>query len=604
MKIKLISIFVLLTISFHFAQDKRKVALLPLENNAGGDLSWVASGVEYLTSNKLSVLSGFQPVERQAIARVMDELGVRPGVLDERNASQLGRISGADVTVSGNYSGNAQQLNFSIYYHNTANGRMIFSENISASNSSLNDVASQIVDQLILIAGVPVSGAERRMLGRTLTDSPRAFESFIKAYIENNRPNPNENLVITLFRQAISEDSDFWEAYYNLGIVYFNTGQYDQSLDQFNRIIRALPNFDKPYYGRGLIFEKQKRYDQAIEDFKKVIELNPNDYKPYYYLGKISIRQNDLREAQRYLDEGLAINPDYAPFHFEMGNLIVAQNNIRGSINNYRRAVELDPENVRYHQTLGEIYYRSNIYYNALNEFETILRMDPNNAVAHFMKGVTIYKQAVLEELVEAFLDLLEEDNSGREAVVEKKFDKSSAIDPIKRRTVYEDMVDAFTKASQARPGFMQATFNLALTYLEMGKLDQAERYFKATIIIEPKLIRAHMKLAEVYEKTGRLQDAIEQYKKVFYLEPAIFVRQPTLGPEHQYRNVLDIFMADLDEKIRRNPNDPTSNLVLAKVFRAQGQNGKAANILRNILSRNPGNAEAKQLLARIENSR
>ena len=219
------------------------------------------------------------------------------------------------------------------------------------------------------------------------------------------------------------------------------------------------------------------------------------------------------------------------------------------------------------------------------------------------MLGVTIYKQAVLEELVEAFLDILDESTDGRKAVKETKFNKTTGIDPVKKGKVYEDMVDAFTKASQSRPGFMQATFNLALTYFEMGNYNLAEKYFKATILIEPDLIKAHSKLAEVYEKTDRLNLAIEEYKRVFYIEPAIFVHQPTLGPEHQYKNVFEVFMQELNDKITRNPQDAKSNLVLAKVFKAQGYNGKAANILRSILSRNPSDKEAKTLLARIEKS-
>ncbi|MCK5346130.1 MAG: tetratricopeptide repeat protein, partial [Candidatus Heimdallarchaeota archaeon] len=254
----------------------------------------------------------------------------------------------------------------------------------------------------------------------------------------------------------------------------------------------------------------------------------------------------------------------------------------------------------KYRQTLGETYYRSQIYYNALIEFQTILQNDPKNAIANFMLGVTIYKQAVLEELVEAFLDLLDEGTNGQ-AQQEKKFSKKTGIDPIKKRKVYEDMVDAFTKASKARKKFMQATFNLALTYMEMGDLNNAERYFKATILIKPTLVRAHSKLAEVYEEQGKLHIAIEQYKKVFYLKPGIFVNKPTLGEKHQYRNVLNIFMHDLETKIKRNPNDAKSNIVLAKVFRAQGFNGKAANVLRSILTKNPRNKDAKILLARIE---
>ncbi len=604
MKLKIFLCLVLLFSSYTAAQAKRTVAIAPLKNEASASLDWVSGGVEYLLVNKMSVLSGFFLIDRSIVQNALKKISIEAGPLNSKSSGQLGRATQAEVTVSGSYYDSGVQLNFEILYHNVNNGDLIYKEKIVANKGDLKTVAEKIIEQLVLIGGVPISAQEKALMNRTLTSNNKAFESFIKAYVETQKVNPRNNITISMFKDAISKDKNFWEAYYNLGIIYFNTDQYDQALGQFNKIIRALPNFDKPYYGRGLIYEKQKKYDQAITDFNKVTEFNPNDPKPYYYLGKISILDKKFTEAKKYLDKCTSINPDYAPAYFEYGNLLVAQKNIRKSISDYRRATELDPTNKRYRQTLGEIYYRSQIYYNALVEFQTILRDDPNDAVANFMLGVTIYKQAVLEELVEAFLDLLDETSADRKGEKEKKFNKDKGMDPNKRGKVYADMVDSFTKAVRGRPKFMQATFNLALTYLEMGKYTDAEKYFKTTILIKPDLIKAYTKLAEVYEKTKRLPLAIEQYRKVFQIDPSLFVRKPTLGPEHQYKNVLQTFLAELEQKVKRNPNDAKSNLVLAKVFRAQGFNGKAANILRSILNRNPRNAEAKSLLARIEKKR
>jgi tetratricopeptide (TPR) repeat protein len=601
MKFRLSIFFLLTFIALSFAQDKRKVAIIPVYNNGSPSNDWISGGLEYLLNNKLSVLSGFYVIDKNSVRNALKEINHSSGALSDKSSSQIGRSTNAQVTVSGTYLDSASQLNFEILYHNTENGKLIYKEKITASSSNLAEVADKMVNQLLHIAGVTVSSNERALMNRSLTKNNKAFESFIKAYVESRKSNPNTNIVISLFREAIAKDKKFWEAYYNLGILYFNTKQNRQALDQFNKIIKALPNFDKPYYGRGLIYEKEKKYDLALADFKKVTEFNPNDPKPYYYLGKISILDKNFVKAKEYLDKSRNLNPDYAPAYYEYGNLLKAQKKMRKAIPDYRKAVELAPFNNKYRQTLGEVYYRSQIFYNALIEFQAILSRDPNNAVANFMKGVTIYKQAVLEELVEAFLDLLDESTNGRKAAKEKKFSKSTRIDPVKKGKVYNDMVDSFMKASQARPKFMQATFNLALTYLEMGNYTLAEKYFKTTILISPLLVKGHSKLAEVYEKTKRLPRAIDQYKKVFYIDPAIFVRKPTLGEEHQYKDVLRIFLKEINDKIKRNPNDSRSNLVLAKVFRAQGFNGKAANILRSILTKNPRDKAAKNLLARIE---
>jgi Tfp pilus assembly protein PilF len=59
--------------------------------------------------------------------------------------------------------------------------------------------------------------------------------------------------------------------------------------------------------------------------------------------------------------------------------------------------------------------------------------------------------------------------------------------------------------------------------------------------------------------------------------------------------------MGELDKKLKSNPNDIPSSLTMAKIYTAQGFNGKAANLFRKILSINPNDQEAKRMLAQLE---
>jgi tetratricopeptide (TPR) repeat protein len=252
---------------------------------------------------------------------------------------------------------------------------------------------------------------------------------------------------------------------------------------------------------------------------------------------------------------------------------------------------------------MGDTYYRSQIYYNAYNELKLAIEIRPDDPIAYFLLGITVYKRAVLEELVEAFLDMLSSEPE-KEGVEEKKFKKTTALDPIKSKAIYQEMADAFANAVRYKPSFMEAAFNLALTYHEMGNTAMAEQYYKTTLQIRPNLVRAHLKLADLYTETSRKQDAIESYRRVFYIEPGIIVSQPTLGSEHQYINIYDKFMNELQGKLQSNPDDPNTNLILAKVFESQGQYGKAANLARKVLTHSPNNKEAKSILSKSQNSR
>ena len=56
-----------------------------------------------------------------------------------------------------------------------------------------------------------------------------------------------------------------------------------------------------------------------------------------------------------------------------------------------------------------------------------------------------------------------------------------------------------------------------------------------------------------------------------------------------------------MEEKLAKQPNDEKANITLAKLFEAQGNYGKAANLARRVLAFNPQNKEAKELLKAID---
>ena len=79
-----------------------------------------------------------------------------------------------------------------------------------------------------------------------------------------------------------------------------------------------------------------------------------------------------------------------------------------------------------------------------------------------------------------------------------------------------------------ARENFLEATFNLALTYHEMSILDSALIFYNKTLEIKYDLLRAHVKIAKVLEEQDKKNQALEKYKEIVRIEPAYFVKHPT----------------------------------------------------------------------------
>ena len=582
--------------------SKRSIGLIPFENAAENPkYDWISYGLEYYLYNKLSILSGFFVPYKQSLGRSLTKAGFGTRPLDEQMIVRLGQYSGVEAAVSGSYRMYGSTLELKVLYSNAFNGTVLMSSTFSEPLADFFITGRKIIDQIITLAGISISDVERRLLDFSLTDSITAYGSFIKAYMENEAGGSNET-VIKLFKRAIREDPEFWEASYNLGIVHFNAGSYDEALKRFNTVIKTVPNFDKPYFGRGLIYHKQKKYEKAENDFKKVTAFNPNDYKPFFYLGRISLQEKKYKEAEEYLNKTIQINPDYAPAYYQLGNIYYNQNQYRKAIEHYKNAVKLDDQNADFHLKLGDCYYRSSIYYKALSEINASLQIDPSNYIAHFLQGLTVYKQAVLRELVDEFLDILSDAGknkrkaSGRVPLIGR-----SNIDTLEQRQVYINMADAFSKSFELKPDFWKAAFNLALTYHEWGRPAEAENYYRRTVYLNPNLITAFLKLAELYTELNRKTEALEQYRRIFYIDPKFFVMHPTMGPEFQYINVLEKFSIEAEEKLEREPDNETENLVLARLFREKGEFGKALNFAGRVLEVNPENRTAKEIVNKIQ---
>ena len=597
-KICSLVLILILLLSTSYAQDKRGIGLFPFENLSNDKkYDWISFGFEYLLSNKLSNIAAYYVPEKNIIQKALADAGYGKRKIDGEMVYHVGKSAGISIGISGTYNTNGSNLKVNVSFVNAFNGATIFSKEYNNNFNEIFFIANDIIKNIIDLTTVSLSSSEQNIVNRQLTTSVKAFEFFSNGYIENEKPAAQREIVIGLFRNAIREDPNFWEAAYNLGIAYFNDQDYNKALEQFDRIIAALPDFEKPYYGRALILYRRNDYENAKKDFQQVIKYNPNDYNPYFYLGKISINLKQYADAQKYLLKAAEINPDDSKIYLELGNIYFTQYKYRNAIPHFKKAVELDPLDKEGLQKLGECYYRTQVYYSASSQFQKILESDPFDPAANFMLGITIYKQAVLSDLIEAFLELFdvniaEERNQNKKLVGTGK----------ERQEVYRDMVSAFSRARKGQKNFVEATFNLALTYHDMGVLDSARTYYLETIKIDPNLVKAHVKLAKVYDELGEKDEALAEYKEIMSIDPSYFIAHPTLGPEHNYINIVDVTLNELDESLKDNPDDLVSNQTMAKIYFAQGFFGKAANIYRKILKIRPNDSEAKEMLAKLEN--
>ena len=70
--------------------------------------------------------------------------------------------------------------------------------------------------------------------------------------------------------QKPSSDAHY---YFRQGIAYYETGQYDNAISDFNKALEINPNYAEAYYNRGIINLRKQEYDKALDDLEKAQSL-------------------------------------------------------------------------------------------------------------------------------------------------------------------------------------------------------------------------------------------------------------------------------------------------------------------------------------------
>ncbi|WP_369717246.1 tetratricopeptide repeat protein [Leptotrichia alba] len=78
------------------------------------------------------------------------------------------------------------------------------------------------------------------------------------------------------------------EAYYNLGVLYFQQKNYDKAEEMFLKSIEETDDVNA-YFNLGLLYSQEKKYDKAEEMFLKAAQYG--EKKAYYDLGILYFQQ-------------------------------------------------------------------------------------------------------------------------------------------------------------------------------------------------------------------------------------------------------------------------------------------------------------------------
>ncbi|KAA0724450.1 Transmembrane and TPR repeat-containing protein 3 [Triplophysa tibetana] len=301
----------------------------------------------------------------------------------------------------------------------------------------------------------------------------------------------------TLFTSALKVNRNNAKLWNNVGHALENQNNYERALRYFLQATRVQPddigahmNVGRTYKNLNMSKEAEEAYltakslmPQIIPGKKYATRVAPNHLNVYINLANL-IRANDsrLEEADQLYRQAISMRPDFKQAYISRQvNLLLKMNKPSEAKDAYLRALELDHNNADLWYNLAIVNIEMKDPSEALRNFNRALELNPRHKLALFNSALLMQESGEAKFRPEAnrrFLSYVEEEPDDANGYFNLGMLGMDANEN-------EEAERWMREAIRLQPGFRSALFNLALLY------SQSHRELDALPVLD-ELLRFH----------------------------------------------------------------------------------------------------------------
>jgi len=187
----------------------------------------------------------------------------------------------------------------------------------------------------------------------------------------------------------VGENEENAEAYFLLGLSYFNLNQYEDARDAFTQALEL--DSDRAaaiHHNLGALAYQMGDIETAEAEFKAALETEPDDPDTHYQLGATYLVKalpadsqmpdpEMLAQAQAEFERALELAPGKAEALVGLGNSYLLANQLDEAIEALEDAVDASPEMPEALFALGRAYALAGQTEEARDTLERFLQTDP-----------------------------------------------------------------------------------------------------------------------------------------------------------------------------------------------------------------------------------
>ena len=344
------------------------------------------------------------------------------------------------------------------------------------------------------------------------------------------------------FRAALEIDPKLvLRARFPLAVALFEQHEFDEARREFEIVQREVGEHPNILYYLGRLDLENRAFESAIQNLNEAV-VKPPFPDTAYYLGFAYFKQGDLTAAEKWLKEAAQLNPRDARIPYQLGVVYRKQ----GHEEEAKKALELSEELRR------------------RDDRESRLRVECGQKLD---QGLREQARTICEQLYDP-------DNAEKLTALGTIYgqhgDLEAALKPLRR-------------AAELAPESPQMQYNLALTYYQLNRFEEARRPLANTIQRWPDLFQLNALYGAVLSKLGEDLAAYQALRHAHQLNPqesgtVDLLYNATLElarksqAARQYSDSLRYFV----EAEKLHPEDPEPHARMAEIYTLTGRPAQA----------------------------
>lgn len=403
----------------------------------------------------------------------------------------IGRELNVRAVLTGRFVQRGDELIINAELTDVRDSKQIWGRQYNRQTADALTVQQEISRDISETLRAKLSGEERQRIIKRETDSPEAFQLYLKGrYYWNKRTAENFEKAIEFFKQAIDKDPTYALAYVGLANCYLSaTFRYDVT--------------------------PQERVAMVKSAAGKALEIDPTLGEVYATLALNShYNEWNWKNAEREYRRAIELNPNYATAHHWYADLLATEGRFDESFAEYQRALELDPLSLAVSTDLGLNYYYARQPDRAIEHLEKLKKTDPNYARTYLFLGQIYKGEEMFEQSIAAY-----------DSYAVRSGDSSGFGENLQTFLKKQQMLKEVFKASGAEGYWKKSlefaanekfdTVQMAIIYARLGERDKAFEFLKkacderSTVLVWFKVspefdnLRSDPRFAELVRRVG-----------------------------------------------------------------------------------------------------